>query len=836
MSCAACVARVEKAVNKLEGVKQASVNLLTNSMVVSYEDNLSSKDIIKAVKDSGYGAKPASKEEKTLAKEEDVIKPLFIRLIISFIFLIPLFYISMGYMMDWPIGYLKDNPLLTCLIEMFLSLTIMIINYPFFTRGFKALLHLSPNMDTLVALGSSVAFIYSTVLLILMSINLFPTADYEMVMHLSMNVSYETAGMVPTLIGIGKLLEAISKGKTTTAIKSLLDMSAKKATILIDDKEVEVDIEEIKVGDYFVVKPGESFPVDGVIKEGNSSADESILTGESMPVDKSIGDKVISASINQYGRVVCQATRVGNETTLNKIIKMVEDASSSKAPISKIADKVAGIFVPIVIAIAIIVFTFWMIFGGDYVANMDNHTTLLSYAFERAIAVLVISCPCALGLATPVAIMVGNGLAAKHGILFKNATALEITGKMDYLLLDKTGTISKGIPTVVDVYSENIDILLTYSYSLELGSEHPLSKAIINYGIDKGVTQLPIKQFMIIPGEGVKGIIDGQPILGGNYKLVSQYDKDGKYLKIGERYASEGKTPLYFLYNNKIIGIFAIRDEIKEDSIMAIKQMKDLGLHPIMLTGDNYLTAKAIANEVGIDRFISDVHPEEKLNVVKSLQKYGQVIMVGDGVNDAPSLTQADIGMAIGAGSDVAIEAADVVLSKSSLIDVCNAIRISRGTLRNIKENLFWAFIYNIIMIPIAAGILSPIGLAKLKPWYGAAAMALSSLTVVLNALRLNLLKFNNPNKFHRSNKKDLPEELFVKEDVSMNNKTINIKGMMCEHCVKHVSDALTKLGLEVKEISLKDNRATIFNKENISDEQIIEAIKEEGYEVTSID
>ena len=827
MSCAACSARVEKAVRNVEGVREVSVNLLTNSMVVSYDDSLSSTDIVSAVEKAGYGAS-IYKEKKNYDENNKEIKKLLYRLIFSVIFLIPLFYLSMGYMLSWPLGELAHNPIILTLIELILAVILMGINYKFFTNGYKALWHRSPNMDTLVALGSSVAFIYSSVIYVLM----LTSSNHDYIMQLSMNISYETAGMVPTLITIGKLLEAYSKGKTTSAIKELLKLSPKTATILKDNQYIVVSVEDVKVDDIFFVKPGESFPVDGVVIEGVSSADESILTGESLPVDKKVGDKVVSASINQFGALTCKATNVGSETTINKIIKMVEDATSSKAEIAKIADKVSGIFVPVVMGIALIVFLCWMIFGNGFVSTLEN-TTLVGYSFERAIAVLVISCPCALGLATPVAIMVGSGLGAKKGILFKTASALEEVGKMEYVVLDKTGTITKGQPVVTDIHQVD-ERLLTIAYSIESQSEHPLSKAITSYGESKGVELVKISGFSIVPGQGVQGFYEDKLVLGGNYELVKNYlSKEDK--EIGDNYASKGKTPLYFLLNKKLLGIIAVSDTIKEDSIEAIKQFKDLGLLPIMLTGDNALTAKAIAAEVGIERYISDVHPEDKLEIIKKIQEYGKVLMVGDGVNDAPALTQANIGMAIGAGSDVAIESADVVLTKSSLLDACNAIRLSRQSLLNIKENLFWAFFYNLVMIPIAAGALSFIGLTKLKPWYGAAAMALSSVTVVLNALRLNLFKITNKNKHHRE-MKELPEiTLENKGEDNMEQLKVNIKGMMCMHCVKHVTDALKSIeGLEVSEVNL-DGGFALVSGENLDQNLIKEKIVDAGYEVTGI-
>ena len=737
MSCAACSARVDKAVRSLKGVKEVNVNLLTNSMVVSYDEKfLSSEKIITAVTKAGYGASlieidsttsPISKDELVDRETPKLLK----RLIISLIILIPLFYLGMGYMLNWPLGQLVNYPYILAIIELVLSLSIIVINNKFFVSGTKAVLHGSANMDTLVMLGSGVAFIYSTAMTIILIAQTSQGADLEALSMTMMNISFETAGMVPTLITIGKTLESYSKGKTTNSIKALMDLSPKTALIIRDNQEIEISLEEVKLDDIFIVKPGMSVPVDGEVISGYSSIDESMLTGESLPIDKTVGDLVKSATINQNGVLTCKAIRVGNSTTINQIIQSVEKAANSKAKISKLADRISGIFVPAVIGIALVVFICWLIFGKDFVStHSDIHSSLLSYSIERGIAVLVISCPCALGLATPVAIMVGSGKGARNGVLYKNAESIEETGKIDYMILDKTGTITRGKPVVTDVVSDiDEDELLSIAYSIENNSSHPLALAVINYAKERNIQLKDIQEFETINGKGLIGKLNKDKILAGNISLVKEngVNIDNK-LDIINELSSQGKTPLLFAINNKLVGVIAVSDVLKEDSKEAIEKIKGLGIIPIMLTGDNALSASYIAQKVGIDYFISDVLPEGKLEVIEKIKKYGKVMMVGDGINDAIALTSADIGVAIGQGSDVAIDSANIVLMKSSLMDAYASIRLSQYVYLNIKENLFWAFFYNLIMIPIATGVFSTLGLYKLAPWMGSAAMALSSL------------------------------------------------------------------------------------------------------------
>lgn len=866
MSCASCSSHVQKAVSKVKGVKDVAVNLLTNSMTVTYDNPANPDSIIEAVKKAGYGASLAEGEsassgkgpsknlgEDLAEKEKKETKTLLFRLIFSLILLIPLFYISMGYMnptWNWPLGALRDNPFYFAFTEMVISLVILLINYKFFTSGIPAIFHGGPNMDTLVALGSGVAFLYSLVVLFLMAGKVIPNYDAKGLMAASMNLSFETAGMVPTLITIGKTLESYSKGKTTNAIRDLLDMAPKSAHVIRDGKEVTIPVEEVKSGETIVVRPGEAFPVDGIILEGTSAVDESALTGESLPVDKKKGDKVSQATLNQNGSLTIQATKVGNDATLAQIAKMVEDASGTKTKISEIADKVAGIFVPVVLGIALLVFLFWMIFGGDFVSHLDN-TTLLTYSLERAISVLVISCPCALGLATPVAIMVGNGKGAKNGILFKTAKALEETGKIDYVVLDKTGTITKGEPSVTDIYPLGDEKeLWEVAYALEAKSEHPLAKAIRKKAEEKKVALKEALDFKAMPGLGVEASIDGKLAYSGNSKVMKARGALTDELeKKAEEFASQGKTPLFFVYDNKVLGILALADVIKGDSKAAIEEFKQLGITPVMLTGDNRRTALSIASQVGIDAVVSDVLPDGKQAVIKSLQKYGKVAMVGDGINDAVALTQADIGMAIGAGSDIAIESADVVLMKSSLVDAVKAVKLSRQSLMNIEENLFWAFFYNLIMIPIASGVFSAVGLAKLKPWYGAAAMALSSVTVVLNALRLNLYNLNEKRISHKK-AKALPNEFtgkegacpIVKEETSADKESlakvrIEVPDMMCDNCVKHVTEALEKVkGVKRADVSLEKLEAIVTLSKPVSDEQLTDAIHNADYKTGKVE
>ena len=829
MTCAACQAHVDKAVRKVEGVKNVSVNLLTNSMVVDFEDNLDVNKINEAVDKAGYKSYLANKQKEEKIDDNKELKGLIKRLIYSSVLLVPLFYIGMAYMNGWPLGDLAKNPLLVGIIMMFLSLVIMIINKAFFISGFKSSIHLSFNMDTLVALGSGVAFIYSFILYLIM-LHDANMMNMDAVMRLSMNISFETAGMVPTLITIGKTLEAYSKGKTTNALKALLKLKPKKATIIKDDQEIEVDANAVNVGDIFIVKPGEAIPVDGVVISGYGAVDEQALTGESLPVDKGDGDNVFSATINQNGVLKCKALKKLEDTTFSQIIKMVEDANATKAKISKIADKVAGVFVPVVIGIALVTFTLWMILGGSFVEGLGN-TTLLSYSIERAISVLVISCPCALGLATPVAIMVGSGKGARNGILFKSAEILEEAGKVDYVLLDKTGTITKGKPEVTDIIEIDYDKeeLLKLAISLENNSSHPLAKAISGY---KDIDKYEVSEFVSLPGKGVAGVINKKRIYGMNLKSASELTSiSNEYQALGDELSKKGKTPMYFIYDDKLIGIIAVADVIKEDSIEAIKEMKNVGVTPIMLTGDNKNTAAYIASLVGIDNYISDVLPDGKMSIVKELKKQGKVMMIGDGINDAVALSEANVGVAIGAGTDVAIDSAEIVLIKSSLMDAVRAIKISRYTLLNIKENLFWAFFYNLIMIPIAAGALSGIGLAKLKPWYGALAMSLSSVTVVLNALRINLFNPDKKRKKRAYKNVDMTN-IKIEEEKSMKSLVIEVEGMMCMHCAKRVEDACKSVtGVEDAKVSLDDKNVTVTSNGEIDKEAVVKAIIEAGYE-----
>lgn len=842
MSCAACSAHVENAVKQLKGVKEVSVNLLTNSMVVSYEEPVTPESIVKAVSEAGYGAKKEGKEEAASSLNEDRFvdketPKLIKRLILSLILLIPLFYIGMGYMLAWPLGEFGENPFYVALTEMLLSLSIMLINYKFFVSGAKAIIHKAPNMDTLVMLGSGISWIYSVAMLFVMGNNAM-SMNTEGVMRASMNISFETSGMVPALIAIGKTLESYSKGKTTNALKGLFDLAPKEAHLLIEGEEKTVLASSLKEGDVFLVKPGESFPADGIVLKGESAVDESPLTGESLPIDKKEGDKVSTASLNQNGALVCKATHVGEATTLSQIIKMVEEASGTKTKISEVADKVAGVFVPVVLLIALIVTVCWLIFGQGFVAGLEDVTNL-SYALERGISILVISCPCALGLATPVAIMVGNGLAARHGILFKNASALERTGKIDFVVLDKTGTITEGKPKVTDIlpYKMSEHEFLEKAASIEANSSHPLALAVLAEAKRKGIAIKPVSSFVNLPGNGIKGVLDEENYLAGSYSFFLKSGLVNQTLqKQIDDLAKDGKTPLLFAKDDCFIGIIAVADTLKEDSSEAIHSLTTLGITPIMLTGDNEVTAKAIAKNAGIEAVVANCLPLDKQKTIKELKQYGTVAMVGDGINDAVALSEADIGIAIGAGSDIAIDSSEVVLMKSSLMDVVKAIRISKVTYRNILENLFWAFFYNLIMIPIAAGAFSALGLAKLRPWMGAAAMSLSSVTVVLNALRLNLFKPEKKEKTHHRLRKELPAFLgtsIQKEGKEENMEIeLSIKGMMCEHCVKHVKEALEKVsGVTHAEVSLEKKNAVVSTNGEVSKETLTNAVKEAGYE-----
>ena len=824
MSCASCVARVEKAVNKVDGVTSCSVNLLTNSM--SVDGDVKSNYVINAVEKAGYGASlkgNSSKENKTNDEPlKDTETPkLKKRLFSSLVFLLLLMYISMGHMMwGFPLpSILANNHIAMGLIQLLLTGIIMVINQKFFVSGFKALIHRSPNMDTLVALGAGASFIYSVYALFAMT-NAQVNNDMSLVMKYMDEFYFESAGMILTLITLGKMLESYSKGKTTNAIKGLMNLAPKKATILVDNAEKVVPIEEVKIGDIFVVKPGENIPVDGVVIEGESAVNESALTGESIPVDKTVGDNVSGATVNQSGFIKCKATKVGEDTTLSQIIKMVSDASATKAPIAKVADKVSGVFVPIVISIAVVTIIVWLLCGATF-----------GNALVRGISVLVISCPCALGLATPVAIMVGNGVGAKNGILFKNATSLETTGKVSYVLLDKTGTITNGTPVVTNIipsenYTEND--LLSYASSLESKSEHPLAKAVVQKAIDSNIKTLDTTDFKSLTGNGVSAKINGKTIVGGSVKHISSIANiDENIIKQADDLATKGKTPLLFVMDNRLLGIIAVADVVKSDSPKAIKELQNMGIKVVMVTGDNEKTAQAIAKESGVDEVIAGVLPDGKEKVVTQYKEKGMVAMVGDGINDAPALTRADIGIAIGAGTDVAIDSADIVLMKSKLTDVSGAIRLSRGTLRNIHENLFWAFIYNVIGIPLAAGVWIPIFGWTLSPMFGAAAMSLSSFCVVTNALRLNFLNI-------RSSKRDRKiKNITNKKEKNTMTTTLKINGMMCPHCEATVKTALESIdGVTSAEVSHESGTAVVTLSKEVSEDVLKKAVVDKGYTV----
>lgn len=835
MSCAACSAHVQKAVEKVDGVKSCSVNLLKNEMVVEYDNPASTTTIITAVVSAGYGAESLNDDSPKLKDKtkDKSVKNSIIRLILSIVLLIPLFYISMGHMMGWPIGYLHEDYLSFSLTIMLLSLAIMLINYHYYTSGFKALIHGSSNMNTLVALGSSIAFIYS-IFIIFTMFNATINGNVEHAKMLTMSLSFETAGMVPCLITIGKTLEEVSKGKTTSAIKKMLNLVPSTAHLIKEDKEIDIKTENLQINDLISVKPGESFPADGIIYKGFTCINESSLTGESVPVEKKENDNVFCGTINQNGNVIVKVTKTGNDMFLKQIIKTTEEASLGKTKVTVLADKISGIFVPTIIGISVVVFLCWLIFGKDFINNLnDPNINLLSYSFERAISVLVIACPCALGLATPVAIVVGNGKGASNGILFKTSSALEETSKANCVVFDKTGTITSGNMCVDEIISYSVIDLLTYAASLEIKSDHPLAKAITNKAKEENKKLLEVTDFINISGSGIKGKINNKEIISGNYNFINDYvDITDEVKETASILSKKGKTAIYFVYDSKLIGIISISDSIKVDSKEAIKKIQGLGIKTVLLTGDNRYVAENVAKEVNIDDVIYEVNPIGKINAIKDLQKKYKVIMVGDGINDAPSLTQADIGIAIGAGSDIAIDSADVVLMNSSLNEAYKAINLSKITLRIIKENLFWAFFYNSIMIPIAAGALSFAGINNLKPWYGSLAMSLSSITVVLNALRINLYDLNNK---YKSFKNDRIKSVKTGGDKkSMENKeyTLHVEGMMCEHCKKHVFDAISKVeGVSNVSVDLKNKTATFTTSEDKL-EKIKSAIKEEGYEV----
>ena len=881
MSCAACSSRVEKAVSKVPGVTACSVSLLTNSMGV--EGDVPPETVIHAVEDAGYGAslkgQGTAAQAQSASEAEDALKDretpvLKHRLIASLGFLAVLMYMSMGHMMwGWPLPHFMDgNHVAMGLLQLLLAGIIMVINQKFFISGFKGLLHRAPNMDTLVALGSGASFIYSTYALFAMTDAQLKGNDTAVMSYMH-EFYFESAAMILALITVGKMLEARSKGKTTDALKGLMKLAPKTAVIIRDGVETKVPIEEVKKGDVFVVRPGENIPVDGVVLEGTSAVNEAALTGESIPVDKAQGDPVSAATVNQSGYLRCEATRVGEDTSLSQIIRMVSDAAATKAPIAKIADRVSGVFVPAVITIAVVTTIIWLLAGQTF-----------GFALARGISVLVISCPCALGLATPVAIMVGNGMGAKNGILFKTAVSLEETGKMDIVALDKTGTITSGEPRVTDVIPSGgvtEKELVSLALSLEKKSEHPLAKAVLLYAKEQQVDAPEAADFQALPGNGLSGTLEGASLAGGSFSYISGHTTVSAQEQASfERLASEGKTPLCFMKNGRLAGMIAVADVIKEDSPQAVKELQNMGIRVVMLTGDNERTARAIGAQTGVDEVIAGVLPDGKESVIRSLKEQGKVAMVGDGINDAPALTRADIGIAIGAGTDIAIDAADVVLMKSRLSDVPASIRLSRATLRNIHENLFWAFFYNVVGIPLAAGLLYPIFGWKLNPMFGAAAMSLSSFCVVTNALRLNLFKMHDASKDHPMRKraekaankggdkaenagavrteaedirsigqtanenetvsKEMQKSENQKNHINMEGitmtKTMNIEGMMCGHCEARVKKALEALaGVESAEVSHEKGTAVVSMSADVADDTLKEAVEAQDYKVDSI-
>ena len=847
MSCAACSARVEKAVSKVEGVTSCSVSLLTNSMGV--EGTAADQAIIQAVEAAGYGASVKGEAAEhsgasSMAAEEEMLKDhdtpvLKRRLLASLGFLIVLMYFSMGHMMwGWPLpAFFENNHIAMGLVQLLLTGIVMVINQKFFISGFTSLAHRAPNMDTLVALGSTAAFGYSTYALFAMT-DAQVKGDMEMVMHYMHEFYFESAAMILTLITVGKMLEARSKGKTTDALKGLMKLASKTAVVERNGQEVTVPIEQVKKGDIFLVRPGENVPVDGVILEGTSALNEAALTGESIPVDKRPGDVVSAATLNQSGFIRCEATRVGEDTTLSQIIQMVSDAAATKAPIAKIADKVSGVFVPAVITIAVITMIVWLLAGES-----------VGFALARGISVLVISCPCALGLATPVAIMVGNGMGAKNGILFKTAVSLEETGKVQIVALDKTGTITNGEPVVTDmVPAEGVteESLLALAASLEKRSEHPLAKAILKYVGEQQLTVEDVSEFEALPGNGLTAVRNGVKLAGGNYAFIrTQTEVSEDLLKQSEVLAEQGKTPMFFAENGRLAGIIAVADTMKEDSRQAVSELRNMGIRVVMLTGDNERTARAIGAQAGVDDVIAGVLPDGKESVIRKLQQYGKVAMVGDGINDAPALTRADMGIAIGAGTDVAIDAADVVLMKSRLSDVAAAVRLSRATLRNIHENLFWAFFYNVIGIPLAAGVWIPIFGWTLNPMFGAAAMSLSSFCVVTNALRLNLFNMHDAKKDKKLKNPAIIKELVDNNKTNHNQenkeigtmkKTMKIEGMMCGHCEATVKKALEGLdGVTSAEVSHEAGTAVVELSADVADDVLKKTVEDKDYKVTAI-
>ena len=832
MSCAACSARVEKAVNGIEGVTSCSVSLLTNSMGV--EGTASAEEIIKAVEAAGYGAEVKNGKSTGTGKtstagsdsaSEDMLKDretpvLKRRLFSSLGFLIVLMYVSMGHMMwGWPLPeVLAQNPIAIGLVQLLLTVIVMVINQKFFISGFKSLWHKAPNMDTLVALGSGASFVWSVYALFAMT-DAQVKGDMAGVHAYMHEFYFESAAMILTLITVGKMLEARSKGRTTDALKGLMKLAPKTAVLLVDGAETDVPIEQVAKDDIFVVRPGENIPVDGVVIEGHSAVNEAALTGESIPVDKEVGSHVSAATVNQSGYLKCRATRVGEDTTLSQIIQMVSDAAATKAPIAKIADRVSGVFVPVVITIAVITIFVWLLSGQS-----------VGFALARGISVLVISCPCALGLATPVAIMVGNGVGAKSGIMFKTAVSLEETGKVDIVALDKTGTITAGEPKVTDIVpAEGISEqeLLSYATALERKSEHPLAKAILEYAATYKVDEMQVENFEALPGNGLTALINGVKVTGGHYTFIQKGATiDSAVEKTAEQFATAGKTPLFFAKEGTYLGMITVADVIKPDSPQAVKELQNMGIRVVMLTGDNERTAKAIGVQAGVDEVIAGVLPDGKEAVIRSLQKQGKVAMVGDGINDAPALTRADMGIAIGAGTDVAIDAADVVLMKSRLSDVPAAIRLSRATLRNIHQNLFWAFFYNMLGIPLAAGVFIPLLQWQLNPMFGAAAMSLSSFCVVSNALRLNLIDIHNASKDKMKKKKVGKEEQIME-------KTLKIEGMMCPHCEANVKSTLEAIeGVASAEVSHVAGTAVVTLEKEVADDVLKSAVEGKGYKV----
>ncbi len=844
MTCAACSARVEKAVSKVEGVTSCSVSLLTNSMGV--EGTASAASIIAAVEQAGYEAakKGDKKETASAGPDEDLLKDtvtpvLRQRLIWSVGFLVVLMYFSMGAMMwNWPLpAFMEGNHVLMGIIQATLTVIIMILNKQFFISGFKSLRHGAPNMDTLVALGAGASFVYSYFALCAMTVAM-DRGDMAAVMGWMHEFYFESAAMILTLITVGKMLEARSKGKTTDALKSLMKLAPKTAVVVKEGIEQEVPIEQVLAGDIFVVRPGENIPVDGVVVEGSSAVNESALTGESIPVDKAVGDPVSAATVNQSGFIRCQATRVGEDTTLSQIIQMVSDAAATKAPIAKVADRVSGVFVPAVITISVITMAVWLLAGET-----------AGFALARGISVLVISCPCALGLATPVAIMVGNGMGAKHGIMFKTAVSLEETGKMDIVALDKTGTITSGEPKVTDIFAAEgmrEEELLQLACSLEAKSEHPLARAVMEKAGEESIAAREVTEFRALPGNGLSAVLDGDVLQGGSMKFIAGVAKVPEaMLSRAEKLAEEGKTPLLFARGDKALGIIAVADVIKEDSPQAVRELQNMGIRVVMLTGDNERTARAIGRQAGVDEVIAGVLPEGKESVIRSLKEKGKVAMVGDGINDAPALTRADMGIAIGAGTDIAIDAADVVLMKSQLKDVPAAIRLSRATLKNIHENLFWAFFYNAVGIPLAAGLWYPIFGWKLNPMFGAAAMSLSSFCVVTNALRLNFFKLYDTSRDGHSKKKrsdqhvydQINQEPINHQEEKEMTKTMKIEGMMCGHCEARVKKCLEALeGVAQAEVSHEAGTAIVTLNGDVADELLKNAVEDQDYKVISVE